>query len=304
MNLIHPWHKLGPPDDAPPWLAETFFRGHIQFARFVKFRGLSPPSSPGYPPALILPELPHIASLIYKISLWLGLPLTRRSLDHPSLLIRWSTPARATTPPELLRRTSDTPGINLYCTDVRKSRVEQAASAVLGYPLQVNPRTWPALLVQKSEENALHDGFVLQGPLHDPKPGFVYQKLVNNIQERGFVTDWRIPVFRKNIPFVYRKIRPVEDRFSNSNSRSEIVEVHDAFTPEEQAKIFDCCARLNLDYGEIDVLRDYTDGHLYIVDVNPTPSGPPSNLVESEPFQALRRLAAAFASAFLPHGKP
>ena len=45
------------------------------------------------------------------------------------------------------------------------------------------------------------------------------------------------------------------------------------FSVEEEEAILDLAARIGLDYGEIDVLRD-ADGEIYVVDVNKTPWWP------------------------------
>ena len=44
----------------------------------------------------------------------------------------------------------------------------------------------------------------------------------------------------------------------------------DAISVKESDAILDLAARIGLDYGEIDVLRD-ADGAIYVVDVNKTP---------------------------------
>ena len=38
------------------------------------------------------------------------------------------------------------------------------------------------------------------------------------------------------------------------------------------------CESFGLEYGEIDVVRDFSSGNIYILDVNKTPWGPPNGL--------------------------
>ena len=53
-----------------------------------------------------------------------------------------------------------------------------------------------------------------------------------------------------------------------------------------------------MDYGEVDVLRDSTDGRIFIVDANNQPSGPPSPISDDEGKVAVMRLSQAFEEAF------
>ena len=68
---------------------------------------------------------------------------------------------------------------------------------------------------------------------------------------------------------------------------------------DEQAQVIEFAKKMNLDYGEFDVLRDLDDKKIYIVDVNNTPFGPPSNISGSEGKKAISILAKAFREAFL-----
>lgn len=50
----------------------------------------------------------------------------------------------------------------------------------------------------------------------------------------------------------------------------------DIFSAAELAQLLDFGARIGLEYGELDVLRDRDSGRIYVVDVNRTPYGPGS----------------------------
>jgi hypothetical protein len=56
---------------------------------------------------------------------------------------------------------------------------------------------------------------------------------------------------------------------------------------------------MDLDYGELDLLRDRGDGRIYVVDVNSTPWGPPNHISEDQSRIAVARMASAFRQAFL-----
>ena len=71
------------------------------------------------------------------------------------------------------------------------------------------------------------------------------------------------------------------------------------FSVEEEKALLDLAARIGLDYGEIDVLRD-VDGEIYVVDVNKTPWWPKS-LSEAELRVVDELMAAAFSDLISRH---
>ncbi|WP_146216210.1 hypothetical protein [Nitrospira lenta] len=195
------------------------------------------------------------------------------------------------------------PVLNSRCLDISKCRVEVVHQAVFGYGLAVNPREFTGRCVKKSNENALHDGTIIQGPVAQVDELCVYQRVVNNSRDGKFVEDIRVPVFGKTIPFCYRKIRPIERRFSNQNNLAELCEVSEVLSAQEVDLVLRFCHEMGLDYGEVDVLRDEDDGRIHIIDVNNTPFGPPNHLGENDVRQALNKLSAAFQSEFLVIGR-
>ena len=153
----------------------------------------------------------------------------------------------------------------------------------------------------KANGNGLHLGEVLDCPREVRRDGFVYEKLINNEVENGLVQDMRVPIFRKTIPFVYLKYRPMEDRLvdrSHTLSKTVIVKVSAVLTEEEVGKIHQFCEKMGLDYGEIDVLRDRDDKKIYIVDVNNDPAGPPVPISGDHSPAAIVQLAKAFDETF------
>jgi hypothetical protein len=112
-----------------------------------------------------------------------------------------------------------------------------------------------------------------------------------------WIEEYRIPVFGGRAPFVYRKLTPLDQRFTeaaNTRSSAELQEVNDCLSREEVRAIADFCNRLHLDYGELDVLRDRQDGRLYVVDANNTPAGPVDYLPIAQTLVAARMLATGF----------
>ena len=55
---------------------------------------------------------------------------------------------------------------------------------------------------------------------------------------------------------------------------------------------------MNLEYGDLDILRDNDDGRIYIVDANNTPHGP-SQLTKEEKKSALDILTREFKKSFM-----
>ena len=191
--------------------------------------------------------------------------------------------------------------LNNRCNDISKNKINSTFEEVFGYSLSVDPRKHRGKCVMKLNWNALHKGKIIECPVESIDDDFVYQKLVRNELEDGHVEDMRVPVFGIKTPFVYLKYRAVKDRFVDrvhTNTKATIAEVADVLSDEELKNIHRFCARIGMDYGEVDVLRDSGDRRIYIVDANNTPSGPPSPISDSEGKVAVMRLSRAFEEAF------
>ena len=171
--------------------------------------------------------------------------------------------------------------------------------AVLGYRLALDPTTHTGPCVEKSDRNAAHDGRIVDCPIEAPDPERVYQRLVRNERDDGLVEELRVPVVGSQIPFVYVKHRPIADRFAVPNTNVAIVETATCLSPSELDSVRQICARLGLDVGELDVLRDREDGRIYVIDVNRTCYGPPLALPFADQRRAVARLAGAFEHEFL-----
>jgi len=190
------------------------------------------------------------------------------------------------------------PVLNLRCRDISKRKVEAVHQAVLGYGLAVNPREFAGRCVKKSNDNATHDGRIIQCPVEQVDEQAVYQRVVNNSRDGQFVEDIRVPVFGDTVPFCYRKVRPVGLRFGNENSSAQVCEVSEVLSANELNQLGRFCCEMGLDYGEVDVLRDLDDGRIYIIDVNNTPFGPPNHLDRRGTALALKKLADAFSTSY------
>lgn len=165
-------------------------------------------------------------------------------------------------------------GLNSACTDISKSYVADIFEAVFGYALRVDPKHYDGSFVVKSELNGAHDGRIAEHPEH-PQDGWVYQRLIDNRTDHGTVADFRCPTVFGQIPLIFIKERPEAKRFANLNTHVTLTTAEAHFTLEEKQNITRFCEKMGLDWGGLDILRDKSDGRIYIVDVNKTDMGPP-----------------------------
>ena len=186
--------------------------------------------------------------------------------------------------------------VNARSVDISKTTVGRRFEEVFGYPLAVDPLVHQGPMVEKSDQNAAHDGRVIVGPIapDDVRPDRVYQRVVDNrATVPGLVVDHRVPIHAGRIPLVYVKHRPEERRFGNANAHVRLTDVASVFEADEVDRILAFSAAMGIDYGELDVLRD-RDDRIYVVDANNTPAGPPNGLSEADQRLAVRTLAESF----------
>lgn len=167
----------------------------------------------------------------------------------------------------------DTPAklLNARVADISKTYIGRVFEQVFGYPLTLNPLTHHGPMVQKSDVNGVHDGKIVQGPLATPLIDSVYQHPVESWVCEEVSEDLRCVCVGGRIAQVFRKEKAREQRFQAVYLQTTLHDAEETFTTVEQALIAQFCAVLGLDFGSLDVLRDYAEGgRLYIVDVNKT----------------------------------
>ena len=188
------------------------------------------------------------------------------------------------------------PAFNIGCFDIRKSVVARVFEETFGYALSIDPTRWQDAAVEKSEGNGRHDGRIIECPVASPKRDHVYQRLIDNTFDGRDHIDIRTPIVGGAIPFVYLKRREPSLRFTNDNYRVDLVDADAMLAADEQQKVIEFARAMRLDFGGIDVLRDRSDGRIYIVDANKTDMGPPSALKSQDKLKAMRGLADAFSA--------
>jgi hypothetical protein len=245
------------------------------------------------PVIVTYPDYPSKKTTIHKIARWLNYRLTNKALTNPKVVVFFEdrTNKIATTDGYLKAHPKT---LNLRCTDISKINVDKIHLLVFGYNTLVNPATHVGLAVEKSDENARHDGRIITCPSAVDDSGKVYQIVIDNKVDEHTVFDYRVPVICQNIPLVYKKFKTIEKRFTNDVYRSELCELDEHFNIEEQSQLLEFAQLMNVDFAEFDVLRDSSSGKIYIIDVNTTPYGPPAGLPKDDSKKAVIKLANTF----------
>ena len=235
---------------------------------------------------------------IIKLCHILGYKTSVRPNDNYDLIMRWedNTYGKIDEKLEELAKTNEV--INLNCIDISKRHVDKVFDDVFGYASLIDPLIFKGECVEKSNLNGKHDGRVVLCPLARIKEDRVYQKLIDNRCNDEFVVDIRVPVFKKIIPFVYLKYKPVNDRFSLS-VKGKVEELGNILSPEEVGKILQFCEKIGLDCGELDILRDQVDNRIYVMDVNNSPTLHFAGFTEQQKMESLKRMCRAFVEAFV-----
>jgi hypothetical protein len=240
-----------------------------------------------------VPEVPKPWYKVWNVTRWLGIAY---SDNYPAcdVLFYFEDRTHVDVDEDLLN--SNKAVLNGHCTDISKSKVEQTFEQVFGYGLAVDPKTDAGPIVMKSQDNAAHDGQIIQGPVAAPLPGKSYQRFVENCYDGEHAEDIRVPIVGGEIPLVYIKRRPIAIRFANDNTECIMVETVEALSPSEVDQLIAFSQAIGLDFGGLDVLRDRETGKIYVVDVNKTDMGPPIPLKTIDKVRALTRLGRAFVT--------
>ena len=246
---------------------------------------------------LFYPRLPHHRTIIYKICKERGIMIMRSPEHKFDILFAWQD---ATFSDKIeLNNSSNFSTINLDCLDISKEKVDSTFEKVFGYGLTVNPQTHAGRCVLKSNINAKHDGRIIECPVNETYEDVVFQKIIDNVVDSEYVKDIRVPVFGNTIPLVYHKFKKISDRFTNDIHHVEVHETKEIFSDDEIKNIIRFSKEMNLEYGELDILRNKEDGKIYIVDVNKTPWGPPATISKEKAQYVISRMGDAFINNFL-----
>jgi hypothetical protein len=242
---------------------------------------------------LFLPEPPHHPGyMIGKVCAELGLrPVNMPGHQPIGFFFQDRTRTDYTAPRDGL--------LNERCTDISKQNIEQTFEHVFGYPLAIDPLTYQGQAVCKSDENATHDGRIIECPIEEREPGAVYEVLIENSISENAVQDIRIVVVGNRLPIAYLKNNWKERRFANWTFEVRLAKASDVLSKQEQDLVITFARAIGLDFGELDTLRDRQTGRLYIVDAAKTAFGPPGRLGFFSKVKAVKIVARAFKEEFI-----
>jgi hypothetical protein len=249
------------------------------------------------------PGRPHPAANINSIAAELGLDVSDE-LDGADAIFFWQADGRSAfhePPDELIEAARGREVINIGATDISKTSVARAFERTFGHPLLLDPRTHRGPAVEKSEGNGIRSARIVECPV-EPRPGFLYQHLIDNrIEGDRRTLDLRVAVYGDSTPFLIRKERSVGGRFGDLIETHLTPTVHrpeEFLTDDELKGVRGMALLVGADFCEIDCVRDRDSGQLYAVDVNTTPwwfDGFGSEAAD----ELIRIQAKAFERAFL-----
>lgn len=249
---------------------------------------------------LFLPDYPDREFYtIIPVFMRLGWFATQDPQAEYSFAMCWQDATWMQADARLTEASQSRPVLNQHCLDISKRRVEQDFVAETGRATLVDPLTYSGQAVCKYDENA-RGGHLVQLPLQQPDPRFVYQRLID-ASTAGHVVEYRVPVILNHIPVVYRELKEIpRDKIKTRKHSVQLREPEDEFSGDEIRQILAFCGRMGLDFGELDILRCNEDGQLYILDANKTPGGfgifNKVNWRHEQRQEAIERLATAFES--------
>lgn len=212
------------------------------------------------------PDMPSKSNKVWNICKGLNFRMTNDPSKDHDLLIRWDidTIAKKDVWEALPKHIKDT-AINGLIEDVSKSYVDSCFEEAFGYSSLVNPKTHKGRCVEKSEKQYAHDGMIRQCPL-EPKPGKVYQKLIDTRQSPNILRDYRVNIMGDQIVSVTIKEIDMAKMFGIQHE-GILKYANQVFDFATIKKIQKFCDIFCLDFGELDMLQD-ADGKWYIIDVN------------------------------------
>ena len=127
----------------------------------------------------------------------------------------------------------------------------------------------------------------------------VYQRVIRNQDSTDRWLDLRVVWVNGILPHLYLKFKHEDERFTNLTVSVKLAKVSDWLSPKEVDQISKFMEQHHTDAAELDVLRDADDGRIYVVDINPTPWGPPELLDRPDAQIALNQMAEKIRQALV-----
>ncbi len=239
------------------------------------------------------PIMPSKKSTIYKIATKNLLSIRQSKSDKDAIQIWFDDQTKT----DIASNKNQSKILNSQCSDISKKNVEKIQKEIFGYGMEVDPKTHQGKCVIKSDENAVHDGRIVQCPISNFEQSKVYQIIINNEENQSYF-DYRVAVMADEIIIIYKKYKTLEKRFTNDTYHATICD--EKMIPNQiQKKIIDFCTKIQCDFCELDVLFDNDSQKWFVIDVNKTPYGPPASLSRLEKEKAVNILSDGFKRKFL-----
>ena len=108
-----------------------------------------------------------------------------------------------------------------------------------GYNLEVDPTTFEGKVVEKSDENGMHDGRVITCPIDegDVRADCCYQKFIDSSFSNDTCEDLRVASVFGTIAAVFHKHKTFENRFNTTYQSTTVREAEDVFSAIEEDNI-------------------------------------------------------------------
>lgn len=242
------------------------------------------------PRILFTPDRPHRRYNLRAAATWAGAALASGPEDADAAV--FFEDATSSIPPPA---PPGEPALNFGCGDISKGRGARLFEDSFGYPLALDPRTHGGPAVEKSERNGAHDGRIVLCP-RAPRPGHVYQRLIDAVGGDGMAVDLRTQCVGGAPVLVWIKRRPVAARFLPPNASARLARPKEVFSEGEIAALSRFVTAMGADWCGLDVLRD-RDGRIYVVDVNKTDAGPITALPFRDKLRSMALMARALEGA-------
>lgn len=239
------------------------------------------------------PTYPSKKTTLSKIARMNKVRLTNKLVSNPDVIIYFENVTYGSSE-ALQLKYPDSEIINTNCSDISKEHVHLVHLKALGYSMNIDPKTHVGLAVEKSDENAVHDGQEVMCPIETLKENAVYQIVLDNANDNSEYVDIRVPIIGGKIPLVYLKFKTQKNRFTNKAHRATLHKAEEIFSEEEILQIEKYAAAMKVDFCEFDVLRHKGNKKIYVIDVNKTPYGPPEPLNSGDKAIALQKISSAF----------
>ena len=215
-------------------------------------------------------NIKHHSKIRYLLD-HLKIKTTNNSKEKWNIAIFWDYNTTRTLPIELQ---VEGPVINKDCLTADKFYVDDVFWRVFKRSTRAGILTGYGYCVKKSIKQAVHDGEIVQKPV-DLEEGFIYQKLLDSRCQTDLLCDIRVPYIGGEIPCLWLKFRPITNTFGADHGKlSKVIlveNVNSILSEVEQQQIISFCKKYPVDYCELDVIRNNSDGEIYVIDMNNTP---------------------------------